>query len=74
MPLSDNAARRKDDNHANFRDFQHRHYAGVAGIIASIDDPHVRGFAARRFADAFGANPNFDRRRFMIAAIGDLPQ
>ena len=55
--------------------FQHRHYVRIAETIASIrgkfgsDDARI---IAEHFADALrGTNPNFDRQRFISAAMGE---
>ena len=55
--------------------FQHRHYVRIAEAIASIrgkfgcDDTRI---IAEHFADALrGTNPNFDRQRFVSAAMGE---
>jgi hypothetical protein len=55
--------------------FQHRHYVRIAETIASIcgkfgsDDARI---IAEHFADALrGTNPNFDRQRFVDAAMGE---
>jgi hypothetical protein len=55
--------------------FQHRHYVRIAETIASIrgkfgnDDTRI---IAEHFADNLrGTNPNFDRQRFISAAMGE---
>ena len=55
--------------------FQHRHYVQIAETIASIrgkfgnDDTRI---IAEHFADALRcSNPNFDRQRFVDAAMGE---
>ena len=55
--------------------FQHRHCVRIAETIASIrgkfgsDDARI---IAEHFADALrGTNPNFDRHRFISAAMGE---
>lgn len=51
---------------------QHRHFATVATIIKSLEDPSIskrdRHTLARHFADELaGTNPRFDRQRFLAA-------
>lgn len=74
--LNDKSALRKDRKSAgNFCDMQHRHFAFVAGIIASfardggiVGDCDFRDNVAELFADAFAkTNTRFDRARFLRA-------
>ena len=53
--------------------FQHRHYVKLANIIADMPDtPIDKGIIANLFADGLrGTNPNYDRARFVTAAIGE---
>lgn len=73
MPLTDSAASAKDRRSAGtvstlqtLQLLQHRHYAALAGIIATID-PQFRNHVANRFADSLAANPRFERARFIAA-------
>lgn len=55
--------------------FEHRHYKAIAAIIAELDfglsDPITRRDVAETFADALkGTNPNYNRERFLAAAMG----
>lgn len=78
MPLTPAAALRKDRTAKSLTGLQHRHYAAIAALIASLPDEggcynsraaaQLREHAATRFADALErANPNFDRARFLAA-------
>lgn len=50
--------------------FQHRHYAAMAKIIASMPEA-AREVAAVRFATGLlNTNPDFDSLRFLAAARG----
>lgn len=56
--------------------FQHRHYVLIAQTIASLEIPEteysIRNMIADHFADALrGTNPQFDRSRFIAAALGN---
>lgn len=73
MPLTDSAASAKDRRSAGtvstlqtLQLLQHRHYAALAGIIATLD-PSYRELVALRFADSLNANPRFERARFLAA-------
>ena len=69
MALSESAALRKDKRYS-LEGLQHRHYAAMAGIIASL--PHALltpDLVASAFANALEANPRFDRRRFLSACL-----
>lgn len=52
--------------------FQHRHYVFIAQTIASLDvSDETRCTVAEEFASALrDTNPNYDRSRFMSAALG----
>jgi hypothetical protein len=55
--------------------FEHRHYKAIAATIAGLDfglsDPITRRDIAEAFADALkGTNANFNRDRFIAAAMG----
>lgn len=65
--LNDESALRKDRKSAgDFCAMQHRHFAVVAGVIASSRGS--RDDIAELFADAFAkTNPRFDRARFLRA-------
>lgn len=68
MPLSPDVAARKDARTGK-SEMQHRHFATVAAIIASL--PHgakIQRQVAEHFADELRTtNPKFDRRRFLQA-------
>ena len=70
MPLSATAALRKDIASRATR-MEHRHFAAIAGIIATLPlDAHAypHDEVARHFANELHAtNANFDRRRFLRA-------
>lgn len=71
MTLSTDAATRKDKTTKT--ELQHRHFAFIAAVIASMPDhaPSLRAqkaSCATAFADACqGSNPRFERARFMRA-------
>ena len=75
MALKPDAALRKDQTGAKYpATLQHRHFAVIAGILASLDrDSHGLSAGQHRdicetFADELaGTNPNFDRARFLTA-------
>ena len=78
MPLKPDAAARKDKLGATYPDgtFQHRHFAVVAGILASLDRDALgitdgqHADLCSDFADGLArTNTKFDRKRF-IAACG----
>jgi len=52
--------------------FQHRHYVFIAQTIAALAvEDETRRYIADEFASALrGTNPNYDRSRFMSAALG----
>jgi hypothetical protein len=52
--------------------FQHRHYTFIARTIANLGvNEQTREIVAADFANALrGTNPNYDRSRFMSAALG----
>ena len=68
MALSTAAATRKDKTTGK-SEMQHRHFATVAAIIASL--PHgakIQRQVAEHFADELATtNDRFDRRRFLQA-------
>ena len=70
MPLTPKAALNKDTTMPSGRDvMQHRHFATVAAIIASLRlaEPAM-SHVIKHFADELGAtNSKFDRARFMAA-------
>lgn len=71
MPLTKDTAHRKDLN-SGICEMQHRHFATVATIIREMKIPEtefcIRQMIATEFADRLRAsNPNFDRRRFLLA-------
>ena len=53
--------------------FQHRHYAKIAAVIASMPATEpVRLLTAAWFsASLLETNPNFDGERFVAAAMGN---
>jgi len=55
--------------------FQHRHYVRIAEIIATARGKFGRDdtrLIAEHFADTLrSTNPNFDRQRFISAAMGE---
>lgn len=76
MALTTESALRKDKRNAAGDmngSLQHRHFAVIAGIIASMPDHAATLRAAKRsvamqFADKLaGTNPRFDRTRFLKA-------
>lgn len=71
MPLSKEAARRKDAGTTGAPvKFQHRHFAFIARIIASnVEVAKWDNYStALAFAGALAStNPNFDRARFLAA-------
>lgn len=68
--LNTESALRKDKRTGLWGDMQHRHYATIAAIIASMPLPR-RLTVAREFADYLPAtNPRFDRTRFLKACEG----
>ncbi len=82
MTLSQEAALHKDshDSHktSGLSALQHRHYAAIGGIIASLEidvdtdeltnpTAFITGAIARHFADHLSANPRFNRERFLRA-------
>ncbi len=68
--LSTSTALRKDKNSAS-SSMEHRHFATIAAIIASMDlygSKTVRNQVAAHFANELAAtNPKFDRARFIRA-------
>lgn len=68
MPLTERSALAKDRRNAAAADvMQHRHYAIVAGIVATLD-PASRADVARHFANQLRAtNTRFNRSRFLTA-------
>lgn len=75
MALTTEAATRKDKT-TGLSEMQHRHFATVAAIIASMSKVNnqehgfidVREDVAEHFADELAkTNPRFDRARFMRA-------
>lgn len=76
MSLTTESALRKDKRNAAGNldgTLQHRHFAVIAGIIASMPSHAATLRTAKRsialqFADKLaGTNPRFDRRRFFLA-------
>lgn len=70
--LSPHAAKNKDARSAQTASFQHRHFAAIAAIIASMRkqgwNEQIIFHLADRFADELAAtNPRFDRKRFLAA-------
>jgi hypothetical protein len=75
MAFSKDTAHRKDLN-AGIGDMQHRHFATIATIIREMPMTRMlesekaaeRTYIAEQFADRLrSSNPNFDRRRFLLA-------
>jgi len=66
--LTKESAHRKDLT-TGLADMQHRHFATVATIIREMPaDVYGTDQVAEIFADRLGhTNPNFDRRRFLLA-------
>lgn len=73
--LKPDAALRKDRTNAA-SSMEHRHFATVAAIIASMEKVHngeqgfidIRSDVARHFANSLAhTNPRFDRARFLRA-------
>ena len=81
MPLKPVTAMRKDKSTGKFAgvQMQHRHFAFIANVIASLPThaPSLRAqksSIASAFAEALvGTNPNFDRARFFTAVGVDDP-
>ncbi len=81
MPLKPVTAMRKDKSTGKFAgvQMQHRHFAFIANVIASLPThaPSLRAqksSIASAFAEALvGTNPNFDRARFFTAVGIDDP-
>jgi hypothetical protein len=70
--LKPDAALRKDRANARQPVLQHRHYAVIAGIIASlkVEGEDARREIAEQFADRMATtNGNFDRARFLKACL-----
>lgn len=69
MTLSSAAALSKDRSSApRLRVFQHRHFAAIAGMIASFGYPQERERLVLHFANTLArSNVNFDRARFLRA-------
>lgn len=75
MALTAESAARKDQRNAqgDLGQMQHRHFAVIAGIIASMPDHAAtlrtcKRSVALQFADKLAnTNPRFDRRRFLLA-------
>lgn len=68
MALTKDSAHRKDLT-TGISEMQHRHFATIATIIREMK-PDVYGpeQVAEEFADRLrSTNPNFDRRRFLLA-------
>ena len=81
MPLTTESATRKDKRSAKYPRMdamQHRHFAVIAGIIASMPNHAATLRTAERsvalqFADALtGSNQRFDRGRFLRACGEEL--
>lgn len=56
--------------------FEHRHYKALAAIIADMVPDERYGFTRADIAEAFasrleGTNPNYNRGRFLAAAMGN---
>lgn len=73
MPMTTESAFRKDRRAGGNVELQHRHFAFIADVIASMPD-HAASLrtaklsTASAFADACGrSNPRFDRARFFLA-------
>jgi hypothetical protein len=67
MPLSENAARSKDQR-APTPSLQHRHFAFIASVIRDIPTPSARVEACAAFGLALKcSNPAFDNNRFSDA-------
>lgn len=78
MPLTTEAAARKDKLNATGTTLQHRHFAVIASILSELGHDHGVSLSAHRdicehFAHRLAdTNPKFDRARFLAAceAIG----
>ena len=71
--LTDAGALRKDFRHSGrVSKLEHRHYAVIAGIIASIGDDNERHNTALHFAHVLAVNPRFDRKRFIAACLTNV--
>jgi hypothetical protein len=65
--LTKHSALAKDQRNAANPVMQHRHFAVVAGLVASLD-PYLVDEVAGHFADHLGkTNPKFNRARFIAA-------
>ncbi len=72
MSLTKEAALRKD-RRSNTTVMQHRHFAVISQLIATLDHP-TRLYVAVHFANGLGKhNPNFNRERFLNACEGIAP-
>lgn len=72
MPLSKEAARRKDAITGATVKFQHRHFAFIARVVADswtifADTEQLETFAGKLADSLADTNPNFDRARFLAA-------
>jgi len=65
--LTNQAALSKDKRNSRNPVMEHRHFAVVAGVLASLD-PYIRDEVAGHFADKLAeTNPKFNRARFIAA-------
>lgn len=72
MPLKPEAAARKDATNAFAPSMEHRHFATIAAILASLvdtyDNPLTKHDVIEAFADQIArTNSKFDRQRFLTA-------
>jgi hypothetical protein len=75
--LTTSSALNKDQRTAKFRGaevLQHRHYAFIASVIASMPTSTAeyrarKDFTMWTFVSAMKANPRFDRDRFVAACM-----
>lgn len=67
MPLTNESALRKDEQHPFNVKLQHRHFAFIAGVIATLPSEY-RDEVAMTFVKALQrTNPKFDSARFQVA-------
>ncbi len=73
MSLTKKSALAKDRREKPRVNMQHRHFAVISRLIATLDHP-TRLYVAVHFANGLkDHNPNFDRERFLNACEGIAP-
>jgi hypothetical protein len=66
MSLTEKSALTKDQR-TGLAPMQHRHYAAIAAIIATLPDAHRRDVAFHFALKLQSTNNAFDSRRFLLA-------